>query len=56
MDTFMSTPEQTVLQIVGKVLGRPKANINLVSAWKALKTFVLFTLFPCRNMTQERWK
>ncbi|EDV99300.1 aspartate--tRNA ligase, mitochondrial [Drosophila grimshawi] len=29
MDTFLSTPEQTVLQIVGKVLGRPKANINL---------------------------
>ncbi|KAH8377002.1 hypothetical protein KR093_002671 [Drosophila rubida] len=28
-DTFLSTPEQTVLQIVGKVLGRPKANINL---------------------------
>ncbi|KAL7741028.1 hypothetical protein ACLKA6_013465 [Drosophila palustris] len=29
MDTFLSTPEQTVMQIVGKVLGRPKANINL---------------------------
>ncbi|XP_068140752.1 aspartate--tRNA ligase, mitochondrial isoform X1 [Drosophila tropicalis] len=29
MDTFLSTPDQTVLQIVGKVLGRPKANINL---------------------------
>ncbi|KAH8282115.1 hypothetical protein KR054_005483 [Drosophila jambulina] len=28
-DTFLSTPEQTVVQIVGKVLGRPKANINL---------------------------
>ncbi|ALC39787.1 CG31739 [Drosophila busckii] len=29
MDTFLSTPEATVVQIVGKVLGRPKANINL---------------------------
>ncbi|XP_034129624.1 aspartate--tRNA ligase, mitochondrial isoform X1 [Drosophila guanche] len=29
VDTFMSTPDQTVLQVVGKVLGRPKANINL---------------------------
>ncbi|KAH8241012.1 hypothetical protein KR026_010232 [Drosophila bipectinata] len=29
MDTFMSTPEQTLLQITGKVLSRPKANINL---------------------------
>ncbi|XP_017086699.1 LOW QUALITY PROTEIN: aspartate--tRNA ligase, mitochondrial [Drosophila eugracilis] len=28
-DTFLSTPEQTVIQIVGKVLGRPKANVNL---------------------------
>ncbi|XP_030384596.1 aspartate--tRNA ligase, mitochondrial [Scaptodrosophila lebanonensis] len=29
IDTFMSAPEQQVLQIVGKVLCRPKANINL---------------------------
>lgn len=30
----MSTPEQTLLQITGKVLSRPKANVNLVGEYQ----------------------